>query len=103
PRGGKMTEAEETREAALAALDRVTTWPEMARSPQLVRFLDYIITRRLDGDAQSIKAYSIAVDVFGRPADFDPQSDPIVRVQARRLRALLDQYYRGPGAEERFR
>lgn len=98
-----MTEAEETRETVLAALDRVTTWPEMARSPQLVRFLDYIVTRRLDGDAQSIKAYSIAVDVFGRPADFDPQSDPIVRVQARRLRALLDQYYRGPGAEERLR
>lgn len=98
-----MAEAEDTRGAALAALERVTTWPEMARSPQLVRFLDYIVRRRLDGEAQSIKAYSIAVDVFGRPADFDPQNDPIVRVQARRLRALLDQYYRGPGAEEQFR
>jgi len=87
----------------LAALDRLTAWSEMARSPQLTRFLDYIVNRRLDGDAQSIKAYSIAVDVFGRPPDFDPQADPIVRVQARRLRALLDQYYRGPGAEESVR
>lgn len=97
-----MAEARDDRDAVLAALDRLTAWPEMARSPQLTRFLDYIVHRRLVGDTQSIKAYSIAVDVFGRPPDFDPQSDPIVRVQARRLRALLDQYYRGPGAQERL-
>lgn len=88
------------REEVLAALDRLSAWPEMARSPQLIRFLDCIVRRQLDGDAQSIKAYSIAVDVFGRPADFDPQSDPIVRVQARRMRQLLDQYYASAGAAE---
>ena len=98
-----MVDDADERVLVLAALDRLTSWPEMARSPQLTRFLDYIVRRRLDGDAQSIKAYSIAVDVFGRPTDFDPQSDPIVRVQARRLRGLLDQYYRGPGAEESLR
>lgn len=97
-----MAQAHDDKDAVLAALDRLTAWSEMARSPQLTRFLDYIVRRRLDGDTQSIKAYSIAVDVFGRPADFDPQTDPIVRVQARRLRALLDQYYRGPGAQERL-
>lgn len=75
----------------------------MARSPQLMRFLDYIVQRRLEGATQSIKAYSIAVDVLGRPSDFDPQSDPIVRVQARRLRTLLSQYYGGPGATEPLR
>jgi tetratricopeptide (TPR) repeat protein len=95
-----MAESEIEQDAVLAALDRLTSWSEMARSPQLTRFLDYIVRRRLAGDSQSIKAYSIAVDVFGRAPDFDPQADPIVRVQARRLRALLDQYYRGPGAEE---
>lgn len=97
-----MAQANDDKDAVLAALDRLTAWSEMARSPQLTRFLDYIVRKRLDGDTQSIKAYSIAVDVFGRPTDFDPQSDPIVRVQARRLRALLDQYYRGPGAQERL-
>lgn len=97
-----MAEATDDKDAVLEALDRLTAWSEMARSPQLTRFLDYIVRKRLDGDTQSIKAYSIAVDVFGRPTDFDPQSDPIVRVQARRLRALLDQYYRGPGAQERL-
>lgn len=91
------------RDAILAALERLLAWSEMARSPQLAKFLDYIVRRTLDGDEQSIKAYSIAVDVLGRPADFDPQSDPIVRVQARRLRGLLDDYYRGPGARETTR
>lgn len=82
------------------ALARLLDWPEIARSPQLARFLSYIVERQLAGEGQSIKAYAIAVDVFGRPSDFDPQADPIVRVQARRLRSLLDQYYRGPGADD---
>lgn len=76
-----------------AALDDLLSWPPIARSPQLAKFLSYIVTTTLEGNEAQIKAYSIAVDVFGRPAAFDPQSDPIVRVQARRLRALLDQYY----------
>ena len=91
------------REAVIAALEQLLGWPEIVRSPQLGRFLDYIVTRTLDGDGGSIKAYSIAVDVFGRAPDFDPQADPIVRVQARRLRSLLDEYYRGPGAGEMIR
>ena len=88
------------REAVMAALERLLAWSEMVRSQQLGRFLDYIVQRKLDGDEQAIKAYSIAVDVFGRGAEFDPQADPIVRVQARRLRRLLDQYYQGPGQGE---
>lgn len=95
-----MTDPAPQREAILTALERLLAWSEITRSPQLGRFLDYIVRRTLDGDEQSIKAYSIAVDVFGRAADFDPQADPIVRVQARRLRSLLDQYYRGDGVGE---
>lgn len=95
-----MTDPALQREAILTALERLLAWPEISRSPQLGRFLDYIVRRTLEGNEQSIKAYSIAVDVFGRAADFDPQADPIVRVQARRLRSLLDDYYRGPGLGE---
>lgn len=86
-----------------AALVRIQEWPGLARSPQLSRFLNYIVTARLDGNEASIKAYSIAVDVLGRPQSFDPQNDPIVRVQARRLRALLEEYYAGEGAAESVR
>ena len=75
-----------------AALGRLLAWPEIARSPQLAAFLDYIVRRTLRSEATAIKAYAIAVDVLGRPSGFDPQSDPIVRVQARRLRSLLDHY-----------
>lgn len=88
------------REAVLLALERLLAWPDLARSPQLTSFLQYIVQRTLYGQEQSIKAYSIAVDVFGRPAGFDPQLDPIVRVQARRLRALLKQYYATDGVAE---
>ncbi|MHA6731917.1 hypothetical protein [Devosia sp. A369] len=98
-----MSDPAPQREAILTALERLLAWPEISRSPQLGRFLDYIVRRTLDGDEQAIKAYSIAVDVFGRAVDFDPQADPIVRVQARRLRSLLDDYYLGSGMGELVR
>lgn len=76
------------------ALDELLAWPAMARSPRLSAFLTYIVDAVLSGRAGSVKAYSIAVDVFDRSEDFDPQSDPIVRVQARRLRGLLEEFDR---------
>ncbi len=81
-------------EQVRAALGEILSWSELMRSPQLSRFLKHIVDAKLSGDEASIKAYSIAVDVFGRPASFDPQADPIVRVQARRLRGLLQEFYR---------
>lgn len=86
-----------------AALERIQAWPGLARSPQLARFLKYIIEAKLEGNEANIKAYSIAVDVLGRPPSFDPQGDPIVRVQARRLRAALEEYYTGEGEGEAVR
>jgi tetratricopeptide (TPR) repeat protein len=80
-------------ERVRAALDEVLGWQGISRSPQLADLLRYVVDKTLSGDGASIKAYSIAVDVFGRPQEFDPQTDPIVRVQARRLRSLLEQYY----------
>jgi tetratricopeptide (TPR) repeat protein len=85
------------------ALEQLISWPGLARSPQLAKFLNYIVRAKLRGDEGAIKAYSIAVDVFGRPQSFDPQTDPIVRVQARRLRAALDEFYSGEGASSPVR
>ena len=82
-------------ERVRAALEELLGWQGIARSPQLAELLRYVVEKTLNGEGSAIKAYSIAVDVFGRPADFDPQSDPIVRVQARRLRTLLEQFYEG--------
>lgn len=98
-----MTGPAPQRDEIQVALERLLAWPEIVRSPQLGRFLEYIVSRTLDGKKHSIKAYSIAVDVLGRSVDFDAQADPIVRVQARRLRGLLDEYYRGAGLGETVR
>ncbi len=87
-----MSEADE-RTLVEAALRELLEWDELKRSPQLGQFLRYIVEHDLDGQSEGIKAYAIAVDVFARPPDFDPQKDPIVRVQAARLRALLDRFY----------
>jgi tetratricopeptide (TPR) repeat protein/TolB-like protein len=95
-----LTGPAQQREEILSALEQLLERSEFRRSPQLGKFLSYIVRRTLDGDEQSIKAYAIAVDVFGRGSDFDPQTDPIVRVQARRLRALLSDYNEGPGKDQ---
>ncbi|WP_127145298.1 tetratricopeptide repeat protein [Pelagibacterium montanilacus] len=79
--------------AVRQSLEAILAWPALRRSPNLSAFLRYVVEARLRGETDAIKAYAIAVDVFDRPAAFDPQADPIVRVQARRLRGLLETYY----------
>ena len=62
-------------------------------SPQMSAFLTYIVEQTLEGHATRIKAYTIAVDALGKSDDFDPQTNPSVRVLAKRLRDTLSQYY----------
>jgi TolB-like protein len=64
------------------------------------RFLRYVVDEALSGRGSRIKAYSIAVEVFGRDASFDPQSDPIVRVEAGHLRRALERYYLTAGVSD---
>lgn len=64
------------------------------------RFLRYVVEETLSGRGDRIKAYSIAVEVFGRDASFDPQSDPIVRIEAGHLRRALERYYLTAGVSD---
>ncbi|NJM31367.1 MAG: tetratricopeptide repeat protein [Rhizobiales bacterium] len=89
--------------AVLAHVQRILATPEFTGSPQLAAFLNYIVKRKLAGDTEGIKAYSIATEALGRPPDFDPQNDPIVRVQAGRLRQALLIYYANPQADDSMR
>jgi len=73
---------------------------KFSTAPRQCEFLRYIIDKSLSGDAELLKGYAIGVDVFGRPADFDPQQDPIVRVLAGRLRKTLEHYYSTDGARD---
>lgn len=80
------------------ALARVLASAAFARSPRLSRFLGHVVQEALEGRSDRISGYSLGVDVFDRPADFDPAVDTIVRVQARRLRQSLVTYYAVEGA-----
>lgn len=94
---------EQTAALIRAALDRILASDAFRSAPQLAAFLGFIVERSLAGRAVELKGYTIAVEAFGRPPDFDPQSDPIVRVEAGRLRKALVQYYAGEGVAEPLR
>jgi hypothetical protein len=88
-------------EATLAELDRVLGSRIFAHSARLGRFLKFGVESALAGRTD-VNEYSIGVDVFGRDTSFDPRIDPIVRVDARRLRTKLREYYDGEGADDRL-
>lgn len=67
--------------------------PYFIRSPVQCRLLRYLVNHRLRGDLPSPKAYAIATQALGRPADFDPSTDSYPRVMVGRLRSLLERYY----------
>lgn len=69
-------------------------------SESLCKLLRYLAVQALDHPGVPLKEYQIAVDVFGRPSDFDPRQDSTVRVQAGRLRAKLAEYYATAGPED---
>ncbi len=74
-------------------LDVLVSEPPISGSSRLKRFLNYIITETLDGRGDRLNGYTIALDVFDKPEDFDPAIDSIVRVEASRLRRRLIQHY----------
>ncbi len=83
--------------AVRAELDRVLASDGFVNSERLTRFLRFTVEKTLAGEADQLKEYLLGVEVFDRGAAFDPRMDPIVRVEARRLRAKLEEYYAGAG------
>jgi len=82
-----------TREEVVQSLETVLQDAKFAAAPQMSAFLKFVVLQTLDGNADRIKAYTVAVDALGKPATFDPQNDPSVRVLAKRLRDTLTAYY----------
>ena len=80
-------------EAVRAELERVVASPPFADSPRIAAFLTYVVEARLAGEDDRIQEYGIGLAVFERPESFDPRTDSIVRVEARRLRDKLARYY----------
>jgi TolB-like protein len=76
-----------------AQLARILASREFDVPDRARKFLQYLVEETLAGRANRIKAYSIAIEVFGRDETFDAQNDPVVRIEAGRIRRALERYY----------
>ena len=83
-----------------AQVQRMTASDVFVNSPQLAAFLLFIVEAVLSGRGDRLKGYTIGVEVLRRDVNFDPQIDPIVRVEATRLRRAIGRYYTGPGLND---
>jgi adenylate cyclase len=87
-------------EVIQSQLERILGSPQFRDSLRLTRFLSFVVATTLAGKSGCIKAYTIATQALDRDSDFDPQNDPIVRVEAGRLRQALARYYAKDGRDD---
>jgi TolB-like protein len=90
-------------EAIRAALGRLLASREFAHSARLARFLRFAVEETIAGRGAQLKECVIGMEVFDRDASYDSRLDPIVRVEARRLRAKLEKHYREDGVADAVR
>ena len=81
-------------------IERIVLSVAFRTSDRLKHFLPFVAGEALQGKSDTLKEYSVGVHVFGRETAFDPRTDPVVRVQARRLRARLERYYKEEGQHD---
>jgi hypothetical protein len=90
-------------ELLLKQAEKVANSGVLHGSESLRKLLRYLAHHAIEHPGTPLKEYQIATEEFGRPPDFDPAVDSMVRVQAGRLRAKLAEYYAGEGAEDTIR
>ena len=90
-------------ESVREQLQKILAHPEFHGTPQQMEFLRFVVLETLDGRQDTIKGYTVATQVFGRNADFDPKIDPIVSIQANKLRRALERYYLVAGGRDPVR
>src|SRR5262249_25529797 len=81
-------------------LERVLSSAGFSRNERLSRFLRFVVEEQLAGRGSEIKESLIAVEVFGRKPDYNPKQDPVVRIEAGKLRARLAEYYASKGSTD---
>ncbi len=99
----RAPDADARSQATREELQRIVTSPVFEGAERLVRFLTFVVEETLAGKGGLLKESIIGVEVFGRSPGYDPKIDPIVRVQARRLRAKLDSWYENGGQSSTLR
>jgi TolB-like protein len=96
----ELDSADPSSEEVLLQLHLILTSPEFRIPERGRRLLQYVVSEKLAGRQSSIKAFTIAQDVCGRTARFDAQNDPVVRIEAGRLRKELERYYLTEGRND---
>jgi adenylate cyclase len=89
-----------SREVISHQLERMLDSPDFRASPQQTDFLKFVVDQTLAGNANEIKGYTVATEVFGRRPDFDQSIDPVVSIQAARVRRALERYYLTAGQND---
>jgi len=84
-------------------LHRILASPEFQATDRQREFLQFVVTEMIAGRDQEIKGYTVATQVFGRKEDFDQATDPIVSIQANKLRRALERYYLVAGKQDPVR
>ena len=85
------------RGAIQTQLERMLSSAVFRRAERSSALLRFIVERTLEGDADRLKEYTLGAEALGRGESFDPRADPVVRAEASRLRARLEQYYQTAG------
>ena len=96
-----LTEAE--RKEIHEQLERLLSNPHFNQSRRFPSFLRFVIDQTLAGRPEMLKERTLGIEIFGREADYDTASDPIVRVTATEIRKRIAQYYQEPGHETELR
>ena len=89
--------------AARNCLEKLLASPVFVKSDRQCRFLSFLVTETLAHHTDRLKEYTIGIEVFDRPATFDPATEAIVRVEAGRLRSKLREYYEDEGRVDSIR
>ena len=95
--------SESDQKAIREQLVRIVNSGPFHQSQRRQRFLEYLVNETLAGRGERLKAYNVALEVFDRPESFDPVTDPLVRIEAARLREKLREYYGTDGQGDPIR
>jgi len=93
-------EAGVSTDAIQAQLEKILSSVDFTRSERLSRFLRYAVEQTLQGRGEQIKEHTLGIEVFDKTLSYDPRIDPIVRVEATRLRSKLKEYYATQGRDD---
>jgi len=102
-RNPRMADKAPPKAAVRAQLARILVSAPFRGSTRKAKFLTYVIEQALNGHTDRLTAYDIAVNAFDQDERFDPQTNPLIRIAARRVREALDRYYLTSGGDDPLR